>query len=355
MSVLKHRVVRYTIAIIVIFTVAVGAQFLRQADRRTTASASGKAGLSNLSAIATVSEARAINSQAYARPPAQLPDLGPLPASLRGAEPEVVLRTDEQGNLVPEQDLMVLFDFYLSALGEESLDLLLARIQRSLDDQLDGQALTQARDLLRRYVDYKIALAEVEDTAVGAASNGELSVADLRQRFQAMTALRQDLFSSEESVAFFQLDNVQDEYMLQRLAIEQNSLLNEQQRQQALAALEQTLPEEIRTLRKRVTRNAELYAVTEAMRQAGAGAEQIYKVRAEALGDEAAANLAQLDRERAQWKQRLSDYARERETIRQSGLSHAEREAALDTLIDSRFTELERLRVRALDSIKGAD
>src|SRR5690606_1043964 len=147
-----------------------------------------------------------------------------------------------------------------------------------------------------------------------------------------------------------QLDNVQDEYMLQRLAIEQNSLLNEQQRQQALAALEQTLPEEIRTLRKRVTRNSELYAVTEAMRQAGAGAEQIYKVRAEALGDEAAANLAQLDRERAQWKQRLSDYARERETIRQSGLSHAEREAALDTLIDSRFTELERLRVRALDS-----
>ena len=44
------------------------------------------------------------------------------------------------------------------------------------------------------------------------------------------------------------------------------------------------------------------------------------------------------------------DYAREWDGIRQSGLSQADQEAAIDALIAGRFTEQERLRVRALDA-----
>ncbi|GAA3956414.1 lipase secretion chaperone [Allohahella marinimesophila] len=350
MSSPDHRFVRYAVGILVIIAVVVGLGFSFQAEVQTAASSEAASAPNPPSTTVDMpSKAPVINDQAFTRPLDSDVELGPPPASLQGAAPEIVLTTDKQGNLVPERDLMTLFDFYFSAIDEEPLDRLLSRIQHALDDQLDGQALAQARDLLRRYVEYRIALGEIEETDMQVASNGMATAASLRQRFQAVAALRQGLFSSEEDDAFFQLDNVQDEYMLQRLAIEQNPGLNDQQRQQAVAALDRTLPEEIRDLRQRVTQDAALYTTTEAMRQAGAGPEQIYKVRAETLGDQAAANLAELDRQRAEWDQRLSDYSRQRNAILESDLSQAGREAALNTLIESRFTELEGQRVRALD------
>ncbi|MGF2685170.1 lipase secretion chaperone [Marinobacter sp. DUT-3] len=345
----SHRRLMCCAAVAAVFAVIVGVQPLTQPDQHTAAT-SEVATVSNPTAFTTGSKLDTNNDQVHASALTQRSELGPLPASLQGAEPSVVLTTDEQGNLVPEHDLLILFDFYLSALGEEPLDLLLSRIRQSLGDRLEGQALAQAQDLLRRYVDYRIALGDIEGSSTPVTSNGMAPVSNLRERFQQMTALRQELFSQAEGEAFFQLDNVQDEYMLQRLTIEQNPSLNDQQRQQAIASLDQTLPEEIRAVRQRVTRDAELYVTTESMRRTGAGEEEIYKVRAETLGHTSAANLAALDRKREKWDQRLSEYARERDAIRESGLSRADRESAVDTLIEDRFDALEGKRVRALDS-----
>ena len=50
-----------------------------------------------------------------------------------------------------------------------------------------------------------------------------------------------------------------------------------------------------------------------------------------------------------QWQQRLSDYAAERNRLRQSGLNDSQLQAAIAELQASRFDERERLRVQALD------
>lgn len=337
----SHRRLIYCAAIVALLALIVGLQRLSQPDQHTAATPE----------VATVSNPSAFNDQIHTDALSQRLKLSLLPASLQGAEPRVAFTTDEQGNLVPEHDLLILFDFYLSALGEEPLDRLLSRIQQTLGDQLEGHALAQAQDLLQRYVDYRLALGDIEGSAIPATSNNMAPVSTLRERFQHMTALRQELFSQAESDAFFQLDNVQDEYMLDRLTIEQDPYLNDQQRQQAIASLDHTLPEEIRAVRQRVTRDAELYAITESMQRAGAGEDEIYRVRAESLGHTAAADLEALDYQRQKWNQRLSDYAWERDAIRsESGLSGADRETALNALIEDRFTELEGKRVRALDA-----
>lgn len=344
-----HRRLIYCAAVVAVLAVIVGLHRLTQPDQ-TTAAIPEMATVSNPSASMTNSRLET-NNQFHTNALSQTLKLGVLPASLQGAEPSVAFTTDEQGNLVPEPDLLILFDFYLSALGEEPLDLLLSRIRQTLGDQLEGHALAQAQDLLQRYVDYRMALGDIEGSATPATSDGMASVSTLRERFQQVTALRQELFSQAESDAFFQLDNVQDEYMLDRLAIEQDPYLNDQQRQQAIASLDQTLPEELRAVRQRVTRDAELYAITDSMQRAGAGADEIYRVRAESLGHTAAANLEALDHQRQEWNQRLSDYARERDAIRaESGLSRSDREAAVNALIEEGFTELEGKRVRALDA-----
>jgi lipase chaperone LimK len=86
------------------------------------------------------------------------------------------------------------------------------------------------------------------------------------------------------------------------------------------------------------------------MQAEGASAEEIRQLREQSLGSAAADNLAQLDQQQAEWRQRLSDYAAERDRLRSAGLSQGELDNAIAELQNSRFDERERMRVNALDA-----
>lgn len=289
-------------------------------------------------------QAIALNRQLRQTPATALIDPGPLPPSLQGTIHGVTLRADSQGNLVLQPDLLHLFDFYLAGREEEGLDKVLTRIHQDLAAQLKGNALDQARDLLSRYVDYRIALQNLPE------ADSSMDAGALRLRLDALNATRQQYFSAEEYALFFANENAENEYMVQRLALGQQSGLSEEQRQQAVAELELQLPEEVRETRAASTRQGELYATTQAMLERGASAEEIRQVREQALGSEAANALAELDRQQAAWKQRLADYASERNRLRAAGLGDNELQSAIAELQASRFDELERKRVQALDA-----
>lgn len=289
-------------------------------------------------------QATTYNQQLQQTPAAQLDDPGPLPPSLLGSHHGVLLRQNDQGGLVIELAQIKLFEFYLAGLEEEGVDKVLLRIHRELAQQLRGAALTQARDLLRRYVDYRLAL------QILPRHDHNLDPGTLRQRYEALSGIRQQFFSAEEYQAFFGRDNAQDEYMLQRLALVQQQGLSNLQRQQALNELETQLPEDIRRIRSESTRHGDLYEATQAMQAAGASPEEIRLLREQTLGSEAAQRLAELDKQQAEWQQRLSDYASERDRLRALGLSETDFQNALSELLASRFDELERIRVNALDA-----
>lgn len=289
-------------------------------------------------------QASALNHQLRKTQAAALADPGPLPPSLQGASHGVILGMDAQGNLVLQSDLLHLFDFYLAGREEEGLDKVLTRIHRDLAAQLKGNALNQARDLLSRYVDYRIALQNLPEAGIA------LDADALRQRLDALNATRQQYFSAEEYAVFFARENAEDEYAVQRLALGQQKDLSEEQRHQAIAELEQQLPHEVRETRAASTRHGDLYAATQAMQARGASAEEIRQLREQELGSEAADALAELDRQQAAWRQRLVDYAAERNRLRAAGLSDTDLQAAVAELQASRFDTLERKRVEALDA-----
>lgn len=289
-------------------------------------------------------QARAANASLAQAPAATLADPGPLPPSLQGSRPDVRLQVDANGNLHIDEGILRIFDFYLSGLEEEDITTVLARIHRDLVAQLQGPALAQARDLLRRYVDYRIALQDLPQ------AGSELDVAQLRSRLDAVTALRNQYFSAEESRVFFARESAEDHYMLQRLAITRDATLPADQQQQALAELENQLPDDLRESRASASRYAELYDTTSTMQANGASAEEVRQVREKALGSAAADSLAELDQQHAAWDRRLADYAGERNRLRAAGLSAADLQSALLGLQSSRFDELERKRVQALDA-----
>lgn len=295
--------------------------------------------------VAALRTNQAIHNQAID----SLPQLPPLPRSLQGSSPDVRLHRDADGNLLLEAAILHLFEFYLSALAEEPLETSLTRISLALAEQLQGPALTQARDLLKRYLEFKIALAELHDLPSTMDANGHYALDALALRQQRLQALRQQHFSAEENRLFFQEQDSYDNFMLQQLQLSQDQHLDAGQRQQALEQLEQQLPEPIRQARAQATQQTQLYERTEQMKQAGASAEALFKIRAEVLGDEAAAALAALDQRQAQWNQRLASYQQERAAIRQSGLSAQDQQAAIASLIEQRFEPSERLQVQALE------
>lgn len=243
---------------------------------------------------------------------------GPLPASLAGVSHGIVLATDSSGRLILDEALIHLFDFYLSAMGEEDIRQVLVRIHRELSAQLREPALAQARDILRRYVDYKLALAGVDAQPV--TRDDTTYVQALADRLGKVRQLRTSYFSQPEVAAFFGLDDAEDDYMAQKLAIAHDERSGPQGKQQQLEALENRLPEDLRAMRKRVTRDSDVYSEVQKMRTEAASTEAIHQYRARELGEDAAHALARLDVQQPQWQQRLQAFSVQRQQLLASGM-----------------------------------
>lgn len=272
------------------------------------------------------------------------------PSSIADINHEVVLKTDAYGNLIVGEEAKHLFEFYLSSIGEESLEQILNRIQHELNEQLQPPALDQAQSLLKRYIDYKIELAELESETNVAVVNSLSDLEKIKLQKSHLKTLRTAYFDPTEHQSFFEQEETYDSYMLSHLEIIKNGNLDEHEKKQQAQLLEQALPEEMLAVRRKVSLHSNLYETAINMRKTGASEEKIYQTRAQELGDDAATAMAKLDGDRKEWQQRLTSYAQYRDQIINSGLSNEDSALAINELIETSFSGTERLRVRALNS-----
>ena len=273
-----------------------------------------------------------------------------LSGSLQGLRHDIRLQTDSQGNLIINRDVKDLIEFYLSAVGEAPLEIILMQIQHDFAQQLQFPAKDQANQILRNFVDYKIALAEQAPSAMNHATIPEYSSGMLRQQKSQVQQLREQFFTPDQYDSFFAEEDTYDNYMLDQLDISRNEHLSQEEKRIQSAALAATLPPEVKQLRESVSRFGELHQETEQLKSQGASAGQLFEVRAEKLGSEAATALAELDQQRANWKQQLNQYVEQRNLIRASDMSSADQATAIKSLIEDSFKGTERIRVRALDA-----
>lgn len=270
--------------------------------------------------------------------------------SLSGIQHATNILTDSNGNLRVDESIKELFEFYLSSIGEESLDQIIQRIQSELTNQLESPALEQALSLLKRYVDYKIELASIEQETPNALSQSNSDIENIKYQKSQLNALRSSYFDQTEYQQFFEQEELYDNYMLSHLEITRDHTLDEATKRQNIEALEQTLPEELRLVRQKVSLHGNLYEQAKKMKSEGSSDEEIFQIREQSLGTDAAKALAKLDNDRALWQQRLTHFTQLRDDIMESGLSQQDQLLAINDLIDTNFTGTERLRVRALNS-----
>lgn len=244
-------------------------------------------------------------------------------------------------------ELKRLFDYYLSAVGEQSIEAITQHIRAELDRRLPAPQAAKAQRLLALYIEFKRELVRLE-TQPQLAGNG---VQAIRARLLAMQDLRSRFFSEAETQGMFGFDDAYDMDAIARLEISQNPALSALQKQQQLAAVDAAMSANLRSEREASSVVVRVEQQAQDLRAKGASEDDVYRMRAKEFDPQAAARLADVDREEAAWKARIVRYQDERNKLlkAQTNATESERQTVLAQLQQNYFTEAERPRLAAYE------
>ena len=265
--------------------------------------------------------------------------------SMEGTKPDGNLKVAANSGLVVDAELAHLFDYYLSALGEKSLAAIKVETERELDRKLSPQAAAEAKRLLGRYLDYKRDLVDVEKNI----KPGDSQAAMIRARLQGLRQARAKYFNASESSGLFALSDARDADALARVEVSESTTLNAEQKKQKMAQLDAQLPAPLREEREAPLKVSKMEEEVAQLRAKGGTDQDVYQLRAKTFSPEAAARLAEVDREEAQWQARIAMYLAARKQVLQGGQPQAQQVAAITNLRQQYFSAEEQVRLPAYE------
>jgi len=273
---------------------------------------------------------------------------GNLPSSLRRTEIPGNLMVDMSGKLIVTEDLRDVFEYFLSGMGEEPYETLIARIEEYLKYALPDSASQEAIEILHSYLTYKKKLEELEsDKSI--IEGREDRIAALKDILSQRMLVRRQCLSPDVVDAFFGESEKYDLFTLGRIEIEQNAVLSEQEKESRLIELEEQLPEHMKERRQEYRTRQKLQKTIDEIRQKGGSEEEVFQARAEIFGPEAAERLAELDKQTANWENRLHQFTEGMKSItQQKELSDDEKQERINELKYDLFDDTEISRVDAI-------
>lgn len=272
----------------------------------------------------------------------------PLPRDERVSDIEVdgSVQVDMNGNLVLDPSLRRFLDFYIGLTGDEvHAKALKQRLVAEMRQRgISAQVQLEVLEILDNYLAYRGA-----SEALAIRRNG--SVEDLQAVLDELQDLRRKHLGPDVAEGFFGAEEARLRLMLDRQRILADESLSGHERDQALAQVDQLLPEFSVQARRRSEEVVSTSLRVSEMREQGASEEEVRAVRLEAYGPEATQRLSQLDEQRAQWQSRVAEYRRHKALIdRAGGLTAEDRQAEIEALRVRMFeAEHERRRISALD------
>lgn len=312
--------------------------------------------------------------------------LGPLPNSLSNTDVDASLEIDAEGKVVPNTGMRQLFEYFLSTLGDETLDEVSIRLANFLSEKLPSEAAEEVWKNFALYLEYKQTLANNAEEAESIFSLSEMQSVDeagagnkiksskLRERFELIHLTRTQVLGDELTEAFYGDEERYDRFTLDRLDLENTKMLDRAQLsraqlsldklsddeseketyENALAELEQTLPESWQKMRMESHTMNEVHKKVEKLKASGASVEEIHLLRQEKLGVEAAQRLQSLDDQRKTWLKRYETYRRLLDDTNNSHMAEVDKEKERLRLIDSHFSNHEYKRVLSLNALAAS-
>lgn len=280
------------------------------------------------------------------------PFFNTLPASLADSPRPAALEIDENGSLVIDHRLKNLMEFYLTAMGEEPLESIVARIKQDISQQLVGDAQAQAIEILQGYLQYRNHLGEINNEFAGQYDAQNYDLNTVREMKRRQREARSNFLPADVIESFYQREDEYDQFMLARVALRADGDLSAADKAAQLTLLEQNAPQWILDADTRANKVSEVRAREAALRATDADEMALYSLRAQAYGTEGADQLQALDQRRAQWRGRVTDYRAELGSLISTygGAEWVDGEA-LHRLRARYFQGPELVRIRALDKI----
>jgi lipase chaperone LimK len=275
-----------------------------------------------------------------------------IPQSLQGTEPPAGLVIDAAGNLVIRRSLRDFFDYFLSALGEESLATIRARVKAYMAKSLPPHADLQAERVFEGYLGYRVALQNIPQA--GGKPAEQLDLAAVTTQKQQERALRSQYMDPEVVTVFFGNDDAYDNYTLVRLSLQKDKSLSDAEKKARLQTLFAQLPPDTQASMQSLQKFQDLEQLNTACQRQGCTPEQLHQQRAALVGEDAADRLQTLDVERAAWKTRVDVYLDQRAAILgNSSYSDSDKQAQIQQLQQNGFSPQEQLRLSAFESMRG--
>lgn len=194
-------------------------------------------------------------------------------------------------------------------------------------------ACKENSELFNRYLSFKVALAQLQQ---------QLAHLPLSEQLAEMLAFQQRYFSKAEIALLFADDNQWQRYTIAKLAINADSSLTTQLKQQLLAGLDAEQPDEIS---QSLQPTQQLQQLNE--RYKDALQQQDYNQLAAEFGDAAATRLIALQQQRQQW-QTLSKQLQQQIVQLKQQYDPQQAEQKIAQLLDQHLSENQQRRFLAL-------
>ncbi len=256
-----------------------------------------------------------------------------LPESLRGTRIDGYFRLDSEGRLIVEPNIVRVFEYFMSSIGEDDLSTIVERVKNLIAGAVPESAQGDAYQLLDQYMNYRQRQAELLE---GRDVSLMADVAGLRESFNQTRQLRREIFGATHADALFKDDEAYMDFSLNALEMQQQGEQTELQNLQTLRELSTTLPEHHRQVVERQLVQKELSLRTEELQAAGAPPEELRQMREQLLGTEAAERLARLDEQRAAWRDKVDTIQQDYQSSL-SALSDPDDPQAQQALLDAVF------------------
>ncbi|MDN6308441.1 lipase secretion chaperone [Psychrobacter sp.] len=280
-----------------------------------------------------------------------------LPRSLEGTQVDGEIIIDQNKQLVVTEGLRRLFDYFLSALGEEEEAVILMRVESYIRHHTPEPAASQAVAIFHQYTAYLKELSGIGDQygnlQLQATQSGKMDLDMVTQQKQDIAKLRQQYFEEPTILAFFGAEDEYDAYSMEMVRIHQNKQMSDAQKEAAKQDYISRMPDnEVTDSIAQQANLNELITRTEQMKTRGASAEALYNMRRELVGAAAATRLAQVDQEDIDFDQRFTQYEIQKQRLLSSSSEQVQVQNQIEQLEQQLFNDAERKRLDAYAALR---
>lgn len=269
-----------------------------------------------------------------------------LPQSLQGTQVPEGLAEDAAGNLVITQGLKDVFDYFLSAVVDEPLETVHARMMAYIKAHLGSKAAQRALAILDQYGAYKM-----DSPSLAKSYSGDRPD-QVQARLAAIQNLRRSSLGPEVAQAFFGEEESWVQYTLSKADVLQNNALSPQQKSTRIAELRKQLSP---NLQASIATSEMLQSLDEAhadWKKRGGTPEELRAAREAIVGKDGAARLETLDSENAAWDARMNAHLAQRaQILSDPAIAPEMKPQRVEALRKQNFTHDEQMRVTALEGL----